>query len=66
MIKSKNGVVKIEGEDAPTIMADLMVAMCSVSRNVIIPAFGKENLRVELHRIADEVCDSMEREFREE
>jgi hypothetical protein len=66
MIKSKNGVVKIDGEDAPTIMADLMVAMCSVSRNVIIPTFGKENLRVELHRIADEVCDSMEKEFREE
>ena len=40
-------------------IAEFMCLMCSIAVSVIIPSRGKENLKTELYKIVDEVCNSV-------
>lgn len=61
MIKSKNGRVDIKAKCDCDIMADFMCAMLGVSECVIVPTHGKDNLKSELYKIVDKVCDEFEK-----
>lgn len=60
MIKAKNGKVDIKGKNDSNIIAEFMCIICSIAFAVIIPTHGKENLKSELYKIVDHVCETLE------
>lgn len=60
MIKSRKGKVDIKGNECELI-AEFMCLMCSVAVSVIIPTHGKENLKTELCKMVDKVCEQFEK-----
>lgn len=58
MIKSRKGKVDMKG-NVCELIAEFMCLMRSMAVSVIIPTHGKENLKTELYKIVDEVCDAV-------
>lgn len=55
MIRARKGMVDIKGDESEVI-AEFMCLMYGMAITVIIPLFGKENLKTELYKIVDETC----------